>query len=457
MTPSLLNQAALQSLAAATKGTKWEGALWLVGGSVRDYLMGGKIGADFDLVLESNATELAEYLFAQGVSSHFPVVYARFGTAKVEIEGAAVELVTARKESYEDTSRKPVEVEPASLLEDALRRDFTFNTLLMNLHSGEIEDLLGMGRSDLEAKILRTPEDPDRTFSDDPLRMLRAVRFARRFEARYAPGLEEAIKKNAHRLQVISKERIREEFNKMLTHATAPSALGDLLEFGLLDEFAEPLVQMVGVEQGKWHEADVWGHTLSVVDKVNADDLILRLAALLHDVGKPLTRSIDENGDTRFFSHESVGASVAADWMRSLRYSNEEIEKVAKLVKNHMRLGSAQEFSDSAARRLVRDLGDELEQLLQLVEADANSLRKGVRKLDLSEVRQKIEKVGVPAMTAPILSPLSGSELMELTGLEPGKRLGQLKSRLEEAVIEGSVAAGDKVAATAWVKENWQI
>jgi len=299
--------APLAPIREATRGTPYEGDLFLVGGAVRDALLGLPPKADYDLVTRGSAPELARFLWSQGVSSIAPVTYERFGTAMVRVDDVDIELVTARRESYDAESRKPT-VEPASYEEDALRRDFTVNTLMQGLHDGELRDPLGSGLDDLRSGTLRTPLDPVATFRDDPLRMLRAVRFRWKLHFMPAPGLYEAIRQERERLRIVSMERIRDEIVKMLRASTGPEALRDLLDLGLIETIAPELLPMVGAPGGGSHHLDVWEHSLLVIRNVGTDDLNLTLAALLHDVGKPETVSIDEQGRHRFFAHESVGA-----------------------------------------------------------------------------------------------------------------------------------------------------
>jgi poly(A) polymerase len=445
---SFLMHAALQSIAQATKGTPFEGNLWLVGGAVRDELLGRPEPNDFDIVTELSSGDLAQFLFDQGVSSLEPVTYARFGTALVRVAGANIELATARKESYAPDSRKP-DVEPATLGQDARRRDFTVNALMRNLHSGELVDLLGNGLADLEARILHTPLDPATTFRDDPLRMLRAVRFVWTLRFAPAPGLYDAIRSECRRLDIVSAERIRDEFLKILALEEASEALEDLRATSLLKVFAPELDAMKGVEQGGYHHLDVWDHTRLAVRNAGTGDPILTLATLLHDVGKPETRSIDANGHTRFFQHESVGASMARELLNRLRLSQDVIEATALLVKNHMRLQTADSISASMARRLVRDLGAELDRLLCLVEADASALKPGVKVMDVRAIRRRIEEVQTATPAETLESPLTGSEIMELTGLEEGPEVGRIKAMLLEKVLEGELAPGDKERAKA--------
>lgn len=442
---------ALERIRAATEGSPYEGCLWLVGGAVRDEMLGRTHSNDFDIVLETDALELAKFLRERGASDIDPVVYPRFGTARLQLEGAAIELATSRKESYDDQSRKP-SVESATLLDDAKRRDFTVNALMRNLHTGELLDLLGSGLADLRARLLRTPLDPAATFYDDPLRMLRAVRF--RWQLGFTPveGLYQAVKAEAYRLEIISEERIRDEWVKMLLLPDADKAMQDLMTTGLLARFAPEFLDMVGVDQGSFHHLDVWEHTLLVLRNAGPGNLELALAALLHDVGKPMTRFIDESGHTRFFGHEYEGAKIAGTMLRRLKFSNEQIEEVVLLVKNHMRLGSSPVFTPAAARRLVRDLDDHLEDLFKLVDADVRGLKPGVRTMDLKPFREQVAKVTKATPRSSLVSPLTGEEIMEIAGLEPGPRVGVLKAFLLEKVLEGELQPGDKERARELLK-----
>ncbi len=431
---------ALEAIRKATEGTPFEGALYLVGGAVRDELLGIPHEADFDLVTTRSSGDLAKLLGP--LSSIAPVTYERFGTAMVRIEEADIELVTARRESYDETSRKP-NVEPATLEEDAARRDFTVNALMRSLHTGELLDPTGRGLKDLDGRLLRTPLDPKATFYDDPLRMLRAVRFRWKLDFEPVPGLYEAVSAERDRLQIVSLERVRDEFVKMLGHHSAPDAMSELMDLGLLGVFAPEFLPMVGCEQGSFHHLDVWRHTLLVLGNAGAGDLTLSLAALFHDIGKPPTRSVDERGQTRFFSHEVVGAAMTQEVLRRLRFPQRDVDAVVKLVKNHMRLGSSPVFTPTAARRLLRDLGDQTERLLALVEADANGLKAGVRVLDLGEIRARLEEVKRDSPVEKLQSPLSGDRIMAITGLEPGPEVGRIKDLLTEKVLEGELKPDD--------------
>ena len=285
---------AIVRIREAILGTPFEGDVFLVGGGVRDELLGISHSNDFDLVTRGDAPALAELLYQTGVSELPPVTYPRFGTAMLRVENCTIELVTARRESYGEESRKPT-VEPASYLEDAQRRDFTVNSLLKDIATGEILDPLRIGRSDLKSKILRTPLDAVETFHDDPLRMLRAVRFRWQLGFEPAPGLYEAITQSKQRLTIVSFERIRDELFKILARRTASRGLDDLMSTGLMEIIAPEFQEMVGVEQGNFHHLDVWDHTRLVIDNLwevsqEAPPLTLVLGALFHDVGKTAKR-----------------------------------------------------------------------------------------------------------------------------------------------------------------------
>lgn len=439
----------IEALRKATKGTKYEGRLFLVGGIVRDKLLGTTADQeDVDIVLEGDASELASFLYEHGVAEHRPVTYPRFGTAMVTVLGRQVELVGARKESYDRKSRKPY-TEPGTLRDDILRRDFTINTLLQNLHTGEILDLTGQARSDLEHGIIRTPRDPRITFEDDPLRMLRAIRFAVRLNFTIELETYAAIRESAYRLKIVSAERIRDEFVKILMSENASRGLEMLRDTGLLDQFAPEISAMYGVTQNIYHIYDVWGHTLKTLESIPSNSgITLRLAALLHDVGKPKTRTVDENGAVHFYHHQSVGAEIARRVLGRLRFPNSVIDEVAFLISMHLRVGEYDEqWSDAAVRRLIRDAGDRLEDLIRLTEADKAASNPAMPSVDINALRSRIESVRKQLSGSRIVSPLTGREIMELLNIEPGPEVGRAKAFLEEQIVEGVLLPGDKAKA----------
>ena len=405
---------------------------WVVGGYVRDKLL-GRPHPNPDVVVEDgDALKLAER-FAALAHAEPPVTFERYGTAQVSLSGHLVEFVTARAESYAPESRKP-DVRPATLDEDLRRRDFTINTLLMDL-DGKIHDPLGGGK-DLEARILRTPTDPLRTFSDDPLRMLRAVRFASQLGFELAPELLPAMRQMKSRLAppVISVERSADELRQMLASERPRLALELLDAGGLLEVILPELAACKGVKQTGYHTHDVYGHTLLTVERVPAD-LIVRLAAVFHDVGKPTTAT----ADGAFTGHEVVGAAMARSALERLRFSQKEIEAVVLLVRLHLRpVYYSSEWSDGAVRRLARDAGDQLDRLMALARADiAASAYPEPEKLDELQARIEAALHERPSRLAPVVT---GEDVMRVRGIGPGPDVGRIKQRLQELVIDGEIA-----------------
>ncbi|HYR49499.1 MAG TPA: HD domain-containing protein [Candidatus Eisenbacteria bacterium] len=406
--------------------------VWVVGGYVRDMLL-GRPHPNPDVVVEGgDALKLAER-FAELAHAEPPVTFERYGTAQVTIPGHLVEFVTARAESYAPESRKP-DVRPATLEEDLRRRDFTVNTLLMDL-DGKIHDPLG-GRKDLDARILRTPTDPLRTFADDPLRMLRAIRFASELGFELAPELLPAMRQMKSRLAppVISVERTAEELRRMLTSERPRLALELLDASGLLEVILPEVAACKGVAQTGYHTHDVYGHTLLTVERVPAE-LIVRLAALFHDVGKPSTAT----PDGAFTGHETVGAAMARSVLERLRFAQKDVDAVVLLVRLHLRpVYYRSEWSDGAVRRLARDAGEQLDRLMALARADvAASAYPEPEKLD--ELQARIDAVlhERPSRLTPVVT---GEDVMRVRGIGPGPDVGRIKQRLQELVIDGEIA-----------------
>jgi poly(A) polymerase len=450
----------------STRATPYEGRLYLVGGLLRDRALGVPPGNDLDLVLEGDAVALAHFLHARRLSRHYPVTYPRFGTAMIHVgapgeEGTPVELVSARAESYQPDSRKP-EVRQGSLRDDVFRRDFTINTLLENLHTGETLDLTGRAWTDLRAGIVRTPLEPRVTFFDDPLRMLRAVRFAARFDFEIAPDAWEAIRAEAERLRppAIAHERIREEFIKIvkLPGRRFRRGMELLLASNLLEQFLPEMAPMVGCTQNSWHRYDVWLHTLVALECLpNAARPELRLGLLWHDIGKPATRTEDERG-VHFYGHANAGAEIARSMMQRLKFSNEEIRDVTTLVEKHMRLGDYRpNWPDPTVKRLIRDCGYYLDDLFILARCDASAAAiPPDLAVDLDALRARIDALNALGNVNAIQSPLDGIEIMQALGVGPGLHLKAAKEFLTNEVIEGRLAAGDQEAARTMLKSWWQ-
>mgnify|MGYP003766722365 CR=1 FL=1 len=447
---------AIERIREVTRGTEYEGRLFLVGGIVRDRIMGRPPTEDVDIVLEGNALEFARFLHRKGIAEHRPVTYPRFGTAMVTIEGRTIELVSARRESYAPESRKP-RVEPASLMDDVMRRDFTINTLLENLHTGEVLDLTGRGRADIEAGIIRTPTEPQTTFYDDPLRMLRAVRFAVRFGFEIEPVTYEAIVRDAERLKIISKERIRDEFAKIMLSDDPDKGLRMLSDTGLLRQFAPELLEMQGVDQTGPHVWDVWNHTLEALNSLPKQaDLVLRLAVLFHDTGKPRTKTIDPDGDVHFYGHEDLSAEIARRVLNRLRFPAHEINRVVRLVSMHMRIGEyREEWKDAAVKRLMRDAGADMPDLLALAYADRYGSNPHPSLEGLNDLQERIEDILLKVKVEELESPLGGREIMDLLGLAPGPKVAEVKDFLCDEVIEGRLEPHDTDTARRLVIERF--
>ena len=422
---------------------------WVVGGYVRDHLL-GRTKPDLDVVVEEGrALQLAER-FAELARAGPPITFERYGTAQVTLPGHLVEFVSARAESYAVDSRKP-DVRPATLEEDLRRRDFTVNTLLLDF-DGNIHDRLGIALADLDAKILRTPADPSQTFSDDPLRMLRAVRFAADLGFDLAPDLLPAMGRLSGRLAppVVSVERIADELRKMLESERPRLALELLDAGGLLEVVLPELAACKGVEQGGYHTHDVYGHTLLAVG-LTPPDLIVRLAAVFHDVGKPATAT----PDGAFTGHEEVGAGIARAALERLRFSQKEIDAVVTLVRLHLRpVYYRSEWTDGAVRRLARDAGAQIERLMVLARADiAASAYPEPEKLD--ELAARLATVLSERPTR-LAAPIDGEYIMRARGLAPGPEVGRIKERLGELIMDGEIEPS-REAVLAYLKSHPEL
>ncbi|TMC00775.1 MAG: HD domain-containing protein [Chloroflexi bacterium] len=405
---------------------------WIVGGYVRDQLL-GRPHPDMDVVVEEGKGFDVAGRFAELAGARQPAVFERFGTAQVTLPGHLVEFVSARAESYDPGSRKP-DVRPATLEQDLRRRDFTVNTLLMDLE-GRVHDPLGSGLADLEARLLRTPADPVQTFADDPLRMLRAIRFAAQLSFELAPDLVPAMRRLKERLTspVVSVERVADELRKMLVSERPKLALELLDEAELLQVILPEVTTCKGVQQGGYHTHDVFGHTLLAVAGTPAD-LIVRLAALFHDVGKPATATADGS----FIGHEVAGAEMAAQAMARLRFPQKEVDLVALLVRLHLRpVFYSSEWTDGAVRRLARDAGSQLGRLMQLARADIGASAYPHRE-KLDELQARLDAV-LAEEPSRLAAPVDGEDIMRVRQLAPGPEVGRIKQRLTELVMDGVI------------------
>jgi poly(A) polymerase len=436
-----------------------------VGGYVRDRLL-GRDCKDVDIVAENGmGTRLAEAVAAR-LGTRRPVVFERFGTAQLQLDDAVVEFVSARAESYDPDSRKP-EVRPATLEEDLRRRDFTANTLLADA-AGTVLDLTGEGLADLDARLLRTPLPAAETFAEDPLRAVRAVRFAVGLEFAMHEDIHPAIRANRDRLQqVVSVERIHEELRRMLLGGRPGTAIRVLWETGLAERLLPEVTEMADVEQTGFHHLDVLQHTLAALDAVAARpaphlepraELRLRLGILFHDTGKPATAA-REGEKLTFYGHPDVGAAAATTALRRLRFSNDDIDAVARLVALHMRPIQYQaDWKDGAVRRLVRDSGDLLPALLELAGGDmaASEYPPEEAAEKMGDLRRRIAAVGEEASRR-ASSPLNGHALIEHFQRPAGPWISTVQHALLEAVLDGELAPGDQAAAWSYLDAHPEL
>ncbi|NCT76166.1 MAG: HD domain-containing protein [Chitinophagaceae bacterium] len=447
---------------------------YLIGGFVRDKLL-GRITKDADVVCLGDGIALAQEtarLFDPAPSVSY---FKNFGTAHIRIRLSGheeeldidLEFVGARKESYRQHTRKP-EVEPGTFRDDQERRDFTINALAISLNEADYGRLIDPfnGIQDMNDKIIRTPLDPAQTFSDDPLRMMRAIRFATQLDFTIEPAVFAAIRANAQRIRIISRERITDELNKIIL-APKPSIGFDLLyKSGLLKLIFPQMVDLAGAEyiDGHGHK-DNFYHTLQVLDNIaiNTQDLWLRWAAILHDIGKPATKRFEEGHGWTFHGHEVVGGRMVPKIFTQHKLPlHEEMRFVKKLVELHLRPISLtkENITDSAIRRLLFDAGDDFEALMLLCEADITSKNKVKVKRYLENfqlVRQRCREVEEKDHIRSWQPPVRGETIMEMFGLPPSKPVGILKDALKDAILDGEIANTVEAAEAFLIKKAAEI
>ncbi len=427
---------------------RMERPVYVVGGYVRDLFL-NRHSSDIDFVTVGSGIELAREVAKDLPGKNKISVFATYGTAQVVHRDLELEFVGARKESYRRESRNPI-VEDGTLEDDQMRRDFTINAMAISLNAetfGELVDPFD-GVKDLERRIIRTPRNPDITFSDDPLRMMRAIRFATQLEFTIEEETFEAIKRNAHRIEIITKERINEELGKIM-RSRRPSIGLELLEKAGLMELIFPEVHaLAGVEtkEGRGHK-DNFYHTIQVVDNVAArsDNEWLRWAALLHDIGKPVTKEWDAENGWTFRNHNFIGEKMIPKVFKKMKLpQNDKMKYVAKLVGLHMRpqqVGEEQ-VSDSGVRRLLTDAGEDIDDLMILAESDLTSknpvkVRSALE--GFAHLRERMAGIKDADAYRKWKSPVNGHELMERLGLPQGPQLGELLQNLKDAILDGRV------------------
>jgi poly(A) polymerase len=409
--------------------------LYLVGGIVRDLLLGNvREEADLDLATDALPRETTRIL--QGWADRKYLVGVKYGTVGARRGDRVLEITTFRKEVYAEEHRKPAVTFGDDVHTDLSRRDFTVNAMAVRLPEGEFLDPFG-GVKDLAAKRLDTPLDPEVSFGDDPLRMLRAARFAAQLEFVPAPRVVEAIGRMRERLQIVSAERISDELSKLLLGSTPSKGLELVVSAGLAEEFLPELPALQLEQDPVQRHKDVLHHTFAVVERCEPD-LTLRLAALLHDVGKPRTREITPDGVT-FHHHEVVGARMARERLTALRYPAHVVDEVAKLVEMHLRFHGYSEWSDSAVRRYVRDAGPLLDRLNQLTRADCTTQNRfKAKKLEAlqDDLEDRIARLAEEENLDAMRAPLDGDQVMKHLGIPAGPLVGKALEHLMELRLE---------------------
>ena len=422
---------------------------YLVGGCVRDLMLNPSADSiDIDIMVEGDGISFAK-LLAKKMNIPKVVPFPKFATAKIPYHEYEIEVASARLESYDKSSRNPSSIQISNIQDDLLRRDFTINAMAISLNEnnfGEFFDPFN-GMEDLKNKILKTPLNPDNTFSDDPLRMMRACYFASKLSLEIEPECLLSIQNNSERISIVSQERITNELFKILGTDRPSIGLNILQQSGLMEYVFPEISIMYGLDQSnEYHHKDIFYHTLEVVDNAAklSNNVDLRLAALVHDIAKPKTRRLSKSKGYTFYGHDDVGARMLKGVAESMKFSNSTRDFITKLTALHLRPISLakKEVTDSAIRRLIVDAGEEIDDLMTLCRADITTKNpKNISKYlaNFDRVDKRIKEVTEIDKLKAFQSPVRGDEIMKMFNLSPGKEVGKIKTMIEDAIINGEI------------------
>tara|TARA_B100000941_G_scaffold125792_1_gene88947 strand:- start:4926 stop:6347 length:1422 start_codon:yes stop_codon:yes gene_type:complete len=422
---------------------------YLVGGCVRDLMLNPSADSiDIDIMVEGDGISFAK-LLAKKMNVPKVVPFPKFATAKIPYHEYEIEVASARLESYDKSSRNPSSIQISNIQDDLLRRDFTINAMAISLNEnnfGEFFDPFN-GMEDLKNKILKTPLNPDNTFSDDPLRMMRACYFASKLSLEIEPEFLLSIQNNSERISIVSQERITNELFKILGTDRPSIGLNILQQSGLMEYIFPEISIMYGLDQSnEYHHKDIFYHTLEVVDNAAklSNNVDLRLAALVHDIAKPKTRRLSKSKGYTFYGHDDVGARMLKGVAESMKFSNSTRDFITKLTALHLRPISLakKEVTDSAIRRLIVDAGEEIDDLMTLCRADITTKNpKNISKYlaNFDRVDKRIKEVIEIDKLKAFQSPVRGDEIMKMFNLSPGKEVGKIKTMIEDAIINGEI------------------
>ena len=461
-----LNKSIFKIIQSVSDELKYE--TYAVGGWVRDLLLNrSQEKTDIDFVCVGSGIKLAELVHAKIGKNAKLSVYKNFGTALITINEENYEFIGARKESYRKNSRNPI-VENGTLEDDQKRRDFTINTMYINLNSKNYGKLIDPfnGQKHLKEKIIKTPLNPNNTYYDDPLRMMRAIRFATQLNFKIEDNSYSAIKINCERLSIISQERITDELNKIILSKIPSKGFKMLYDTNLLHQFFQQFVELKGIDViGKHEHKDNFDHTIKVLDNISlkSEDLWLRWAAILHDIAKPITKKYDKIQGWTFHSHEFIGSKMVPKIFKKLKLPlNEKMRYVQKLVMLHLRpiALSKKIVSDSAVRRLLFDAGNDIDDLMLLCEADITS--KNTQKIkrylqNFQIVRKKLKDVEEKDQIRNFQPPINGIEIMNAFNIKEGKEIGIIKNAIKDAILDGEIKNDKEEAVSYMIKKAKQL